>query len=143
MKTFIKKTTKEWNDIYFAYIMECIMPAEEMKSSYGIQKNVNTDADRIKFVLDCFDSEVNYENNKRRIPNLEARIADWFMGLPSVISIDFENYKIIELCKKWGVVAPDCDDRVEDKVIDGWYVFMAHYLLKLAKRNKISYSYLY
>jgi len=142
MKTAIKRSSKEWNEIYFSYLIGCIESTEDINSEYDAEINDNLQ-ERIKFVLDCFNSEVNEVNNKRRIPNLTHRIGDWFAGLPGVISIDFYNHKIIELCEGWGVLAPTDSERKQDQVIEGWFVFMAHYLLKLAKKHKIDYSYLY
>jgi hypothetical protein len=65
------------------------------------------------------------------------------MGLPSVVSIDFENYKIIELCKGWGVISDKATEKQTDVLLSGWFVFIAHYLLKLAKKHKIDIDYLY
>ena len=142
MKTTIKRTSKQWNEIYFKYIEDQIKSADDINNDYGA--NIpDTLKDRLSFVLSCFNSEYNDQYNKKRYPNLTNRIADWFIGLPGVIDIDFENYKILQLCEKWGVIAPDAKEAQQDKLLEGWFVFIAHYLLKLAKKHKIDIDYLY
>lgn len=136
----IKKTSKEWDQINFNYIESCIMDNESIFQSYEVTTESLTD--RVKFVLDCFNSEYNYINNKKRYPNLSNRIGDWFMGLPSVINIDFENYKIIEIGKQMGVLSQDATEKQEDKFLESWFTYNAHYLLKLAKKLKIETNYL-
>lgn len=137
MKTAVKRTSKEWNEIYFNYILSVISTSEEILNDYDTK--ADTDQERLKFVLDCFNSE--YNHNKRQ--GLTKRIAEWFSGLPSVISIDFENYRILQLCENWGVIEKEASEKRQDILLNGWFEFIAHYLLKLAKKYKIDYSYLY
>ncbi len=106
-------------------------------------KTFQNDAERIKYVLDDFHSCFNHKYEKQRTPNLQARIADWFMGLPSSISIEFQNYEILKLAKKWGSLSENATEKQEEKIINNWFNFIAANLLQLATKNKVDYSYLY
>lgn len=46
-----------------------------------------------------FESEFNYDNNKKRYPNFTQRFAEWLKGLPSYINIPFYYNDIRELVK--------------------------------------------
>lgn len=106
-------------------------------------KTFQSDADRIKYVFDSFNSCFNHKYERHRTPNLQARIADWFMGLPSAISIDFSNCDILILAKQWGSLPDNATEKQEEKIISNWFNFIAANLLQLATKNKVDYTYLY
>lgn len=131
MKTAVKRTNKEWNEIYFNYILECIPCSEDLKNEFGF--NGTSDSEKIDFILKTFNAEHNYD---KRQP-LTQRIGEWFAGLPSVINIDYSYCEMIEIFKKWGVIDDNTSEKTTDKIIEGWFPFTAHYLLKLAKKHKL------
>jgi hypothetical protein len=51
--------------------------------------NAITDAEKIAFVMACYDSEFNHKFNQARHPNEQTRFANWLAGLPSVLNIPF------------------------------------------------------
>ena len=53
--------------VQFAYILDAITP-----ENYDVV--CNSDAEKVKFVLDTFDKEYNHQYNKRRWPNLGERL---------------------------------------------------------------------
>jgi hypothetical protein len=114
----------------FSYLIGCI----DLEGS-------NTE--KLHSVLIEFNRVANYDNNKRNIPNLQNRFADWLQGLPSCINVDFENYRIIEIAKEWGSIGKDATDKQEDKILDNWFNFISCKFFQLCKQNKVDYSYTY
>ena len=124
------------NKLAFDYILENID-----SSAYNV--TCSNDAEKLAFVLDCFNKEVNYENNKKRIPNLQSRFADYLMGLPTIFTVAFENYKIIEIAKLWESIPVDASEKQEDKIISNWFNFISAKFFQLCNKNKVDYSFLY
>jgi hypothetical protein len=60
-------------------------------------------------------------------------------GLPSSFSVDFENYKILELAKKWGALKENAKAKDEDKITDNWFNFVANKFSALCKFNKVQF----
>jgi len=135
MKNYMNLSRSEVNSIVNEYILNCIPDATEIKSSWGI--DVTTDKERLNFVFDCYQLEYNYEQNKKIYPNNQARFANWLMGLPSAINVDFENYTISEIGKKWGYLKSDATDKEINKFTANWFNAMAFKIIRLhEKMNK-------
>ena len=115
----------------FAYVLECI---NNSSSAYDQGIEFENDLQRISFVLDSF-KKFDYPDNKKRIPNLCDRIADWLQGLPGQIAIDYENYKIISLGQSWGYCQ---NEKKTDDFIDNWFSMVAYRLLQIAE--KVGYN---
>lgn len=124
------------NKLAFDYILENIEP-----ENYDVV--CNNDAEKLQFILDCFNKEVNYENNKKRIPNLQNRFADYLMGLPTCFTVAFENYKILEIAEKWESIPKDASEKQKDKILANWFNFISAKFFQLCKKNKVDYNFLY
>ena len=128
--TYFSSFKSNKNKIY-PYLLEGIKYSgfltdqpEEMKA---------TAKEQLQLVADIyFDEQImNDKNYFKRYGSYQNGLANWFMGLPSAIEIDFENYTIIELAKKWGALAADATERQEDKILDNWFNYCAANLLQL------------
>lgn len=122
--------TVEKNLILFDYIMNAI-------NTDGYDVEAETPQAKLQFLWDCFDSEYNYEANKRRYPNLQERISEWLMGLPSCIDIAFYNWDILSLAKEWQMIPSDATEKVEDKLLENWWSLIARKILILLRRHSI------
>jgi hypothetical protein len=100
--------------------------------------NAITDAEKIAFVMACYDSEFNHKFNQARHPNEQTRFANWLAGLPSVLNIPFYNNDIISLAKRLQEVETYPNEKNTTKtIIDNYFNFMAYHILKLnSKLNK-------
>lgn len=58
--------------------------------------------DKIKTTYNIFKKEYVHENNK--FMNEEILFKEWLQGLPSVLTVPFMNYDIIENARKAGIV---------------------------------------
>ncbi len=135
MKNYMNLSRTEVKTIVNEYILNCIPSATEIKSSWGI--DVTTEKERLNFVFDCYQSEYNYEQNKKIYPNNQERFSNWLMGLPSAINVDFENYVISEIGKKWGYLKSDATNKEVNKFTANWFNAMAFKIIQLhEKMNK-------
>ena len=100
--------------------------------------DANTDAEKIAFVVACYESEFNHEWNQARHPNEQTRFAHWLAGLPSVLDIPFYNDDVINLAKRLQEVDTYPNEKNTTKnIIDNYFNFMAYHILKLnSKLNK-------
>ncbi len=97
-----------------------------------------THAEKLAFVMSCYDSEFNHKYNQARHPNEQTRFANWLAGLPSVLNIPFYNDDIIKLAKRLQEVDTYPNEKNTTKrIIENYFNFMAFHILKLnAKLNK-------
>ena len=124
------KTTDKRHPVY-AYILNAVM--ENAKEEYNLEKQPETDQEKIQFVLDTFRKEYGWNIARH---GFNVSFGQWLIGLPSAINIDFENYKILELARKWGSLPENATERQEDKIINNWFNFITVKFLQLAKRVK-------
>ena len=94
-----------------------------------------TDAQKIAFLMSCYDSEFNHKYNAIRYPNEQERFANWLAGLPSAISIPFYYNDIIELAKQLQEVDV-YSEKTEQRICENYFNFMAYHILKL--NNKLN-----
>ena len=97
-----------------------------------------THAEKLAFVMSCYNSEFNHKFNQARHPNEQTRFANWLAGLPSVLNIPFYNDDIINLAKRLQEVDTYPNEKNTTKnIIDNYFNFMAYHILKLnSKLNK-------
>ena len=91
-----------------------------------------THAEKLDFVMDCYNEEFNHKYNQARHPNEQKRFAHWLAGLPSVLNIPFYNDEIIKLAKQLQEVETYPNEKTTCKnIIDNYFNFMAYHILKL------------
>ena len=97
-----------------------------------------THAEKIAFVIACYESEFNHEWNQARHPNEQTRFAHWLAGLPSVLDIPFYNDDVINLAKRLQEVDTYPNEKNTTKnIVENYFNFMAYHILKLnSKLNK-------
>jgi hypothetical protein len=59
------------------------------------------------------------------------------MGLPSCLNVDYENYRIIELCKEWCVLPENATEAQEYKILSNWFNYMANKFFQCCKFYKV------
>jgi hypothetical protein len=101
-----------------------------------------TTKEKLSHVLKCFDSEFNFKNNKLRYPNLELRLSNWLMGLPSAVYVPFTYFDIIQTAKKLHEV-DELTEKQEDRIIELNFYHWASQILRFASVEKIDMNKLY
>lgn len=117
------------------YVLNCI-------NTEYYDFEVKTDKEKVQFVLDCFDKEYNYLNNKKRYPSLTNRLSEWLQGLPGVFEVAFYNEDILKLGLKFGLIDPGATDDEEYYFINSWFNLCAAAFFDLAKDLGINTNYL-
>ena len=113
--------TKEFKAQVRAYIMACIPDVQTIAAEYD-QTIEDTDKARVNWVVDTFNSE--YGHAVKQYGKQRA-FSEWLQGLPSAIRIEYRNYRIIEIAKRWGSLPANATEKQEDRIISNWFNFIS------------------
>jgi hypothetical protein len=107
----------EYKKNYKKYILSTIETDNE-------DKPLKTDQDKIQYIFDRFNSE--YGFMIERVGKQKA-ISEWLSGL----ALDIEYYydDIVKLSIKMGSINPNPNDKLRNKVEQGYFDFMANIIL--------------
>ena len=111
----------------YAYILDCI-DSSGYGGTDGEALKLETDSQKLRFLRETFESE--YGWNIKRVGEFKA-LTEWLQGLPSVCTIAFYNHDIIRLAKEWGSLPENATEAQEDKILEGYFRFMAMRILGL------------
>ncbi len=127
----MKTNTKKFNQLAFDYIINAI-------STDGYNIKANTETEKLQFVAECFKTEYCFKANLKYYGTYQNTLANWFIGLPSSINIEYRNHAIIEIAKKWGSIPEDATEEQEEKILSNWFNLIAFKTLQLFKKHNIS-----
>ena len=114
----------EYKKNYKKYILDCVqLDCEE--------KELKTDEEKIKYIFDRFYSE--YGWNIERVGKQKA-MAEWLSGL--ALDIEYYNLSIVELAVKMGSVEENPSDKMQGKIIDNYWNFMANVILGFEPKER-------
>lgn len=129
--------TNSFSHPVFAYILNCIdsQYAEELG-----MKIPQTEQEKLQYVIDVFKSEYSFSIKRE---GLYKSFENWLRGLPAVINIDFENYKILELGYLWESIDKDLKgskkEKREDLIINNWFNYITVKFFRLCNHYKVTY----
>lgn len=121
---------KVWGK-WYSYVLDSI---DESSTASDLDLTFEDDKSRIKFFLEQFNEEYNYDYNKQSYPSLRLRISEYLKGLPSSINIHYTYYDIIRLTKEWEGFK---SKNKEEYFCNNWFKILATCILQLAERYKI------
>ena len=107
----------EYKKNYKNYILSTIEEDQEGKP-------IKTDDEKIKYIFDRFYSE--YGWNIERVGKQKA-MAEWLSGL--ALDIEYYYSSIVELAVKMGSINENPSKKLQQKVIDNYWSFMANVIL--------------
>jgi hypothetical protein len=119
MKNLVRTNTNNFKKRAYNYLID------------AMRNDENEDENPETVVLDFFtqyETAGNFDNNKRRIPNNQERLADYLMGLPT--NLPYSNYQILEDAK----TLHGCKEltaKEETTIINGHWSFWALHILSL------------
>ena len=120
------------NGKQYAYILNSI----EFERN-GVNSENLSDKEKIKFVLETFNEEYNYPYNKKCYRNIVERFAQWLRGLPSVISVAFDDYTIANIGKSWRY----CQTKAKEaKFVNNWFNYISAKFFQLARIVGVDYA---
>ena len=116
------RTTKETHSKYNTYLIDSIDC-----EGYDMTQPT-TDREKINAFFAIFRDEQGY--NVQRV-GFQGAVVEYLQGLGGCLSIDFNNYDILERAKKYGSLSNTPTEKEEDKLLSNYWVFMANKLIKL------------
>ena len=126
--------TKELNDLSKKYIFDNICQYD----GQNMLELGYTEEFTLKHLLACFTSEYVCEAHLKRYGTIQNCFKEWLQGLPSVFTVDFENYKILELyCKWYNLKIEDLTESRQQKILNNWFNFISMKTFRLFKLAKI------
>lgn len=128
--------SRAFNQRVNAYILAAID-----SEGYDLEKQPETDKEKLQFLADTFKREFMHDNALRYYGTYQNCFANWLMGLPSCFNIAFENYRILEIAKEWGTLPKDATEKQEDKVLSNWFNLIAFKTMRLCQANYVSLLY--
>ena len=93
---------------------------------------LQTDQEKIDRLFDRFESE--YGCNIDRLGYFKA-LQEWLQGL--AIPFACYNHEIIDLAIKMGAIDENPSDKLCDRVVDGYFQFMANIIYGLRKERSV------
>ena len=121
------RLTKDQINTIDQYIIDCVD-----SNVYDVE--TITDAEKLSFLFQTFKREKQWhiDQNRESLVNI---FKDWLQGLPTVLTIEFENYKILRLAKTWGSLPEKPTEKQEDKILENYWGFMAYRTMQLIKKG--------
>ena len=116
-KTMTKLHHTEYKKNYKNYILSTIETDNE-------DKPIKTDNEKIKYIFDRFNSEYGFMIN--RVGKQKA-MSEWLSGL--ALNIEFYYDDIVKLAIKMGSIDPNPNDKLRNRVEQGYFDFMANIIL--------------
>jgi len=107
------------NGAQLVYVLDCI---RNSASAYDNNVTFENDKEVIAFFFDHFEKEFNYQDNKRRFPNLSERIGEYLRRLPSCCNIAYWDDDILKLGLSWGVIDSTEGKKAEKFLNNYWCV---------------------
>jgi len=114
----------EYKKNYKKYILSTI-------EEDGEGKPLKTDQEKINYIFDRFNSE--YGWNIERVGKFKA-MTEWLQGL--ALDIEYWNDAIVSLAIKMGSIDPNPSEKLQSKVIENYWAFMANVILGFEPKNK-------
>ena len=116
-KTMTKLHHTEYKKNYKNYILGTI-------EEDGEGKPLKTDQEKIDYIFNRFNSE--YGWNIERVGKFKA-MTEWLQGL--ALNIEYMNVAIVPLAIKMGSIDPNPSEKLQAKVIENYWSFMANVIL--------------
>ena len=131
----LRTNSKEFMNRFAAYFKDTMETriSDYNESAGHDEYNEDSLTDCLTVFWQAFDEEVNYTYNKKRWPNLQARVANWLQGLP--IGIAYTNVGIIDAAKSLGSVDENSTQKKIDAIVNNWFEFFAGKVIELSDKN--------
>jgi len=93
---------------------------------------ITSEADKINYIFDRFNSEYGWRVNQ---VGKVAAMVDWLQGL--ALNIEFYNDEIINLAVRLGSIDENPSEKLQDRVIENYWNFMANIILGFEPRKGV------
>ena len=103
--------------------------------SYGIE--AYTIKEKIAALKDTFYAECGWRVDQ--VGEVQA-LADWYSGLPTICTVAYSNYDIVDLAITWGSLPVQHTEKQADKILENWWNFIANKTAQLFKGYRVPKS---
>lgn len=117
-----------------AYILNAI-------DGEGYDRTPETDQQKLLFLATTFKSEYCYKANFVQYKTVPEVFKQWIMGLPTAFNIAWNYHDILRDAKTFGNLPEQMTEKQENKIISGWFDFIATKTLQLMNRHGIQNSF--
>jgi hypothetical protein len=124
----MKLKPNEYKQNYIRYILECV-------EVDGDEKPITNDIDKVNYIVSRFYDE--YGFMIERIGKQKA-IAEWLSGL--ALDIVYYDDDIINLAVEMGSIDPNPSEKLQGKVVDGYWDFMANIIILMERKLRPMYK---
>ena len=97
----------------------------------GEGKPLTTESEKIDYIFDRFNSE--YGFMIERVGKYKA-MSEWLSGL--ALDIEYYNDSIVDLAIKMGSIDPNPNDKLRNKVEQGYFDFMANIIIEFEPKKQ-------
>ena len=111
---------------YKEYILSCIEDDIDGQP-------LTSDTDKINYIFKRFYSE--YGFRVQQVGKFAA-MTDWLQGL--ALNIEYRNYAIIDLAVRLGSIDQNPSEKLQDKVCDNYWRFMANVILSFEPQKEVA-----
>lgn len=113
-----------------SYIMDHIDPEPYT------DKAMESNKDKLQFLYKTFKSEYGHEITRQRGNEINA-FREWIMGLPTIFTVDFTNYDIVQLAIKWGSLPENHTEAQAYRIINNWFNLVANKSFQLFRKHGV------
>ena len=113
---------------YATYFENLIIDNINLEEYEQTERPLTTLLDKIDYIYETFEREYLHAYNSHLSEDTLFR--DWQMGLPTVLSVPYENYKILQAAKDSGQFRLDTEEK-EDDFLDEYWMNIASAFLTL------------
>lgn len=125
-----RKNSQKLLDKIEPYILDAINPEYYDEEAESVK-------DKLLFVHRTFHTEYVYPENLQRYKTYVELMAQWLIGLPGSVNIEFRNHRILELGHEWGFLPEEPTEDQEYDFLDRWFRTMADHIIGMMYRNGI------
>ena len=117
-------------------VQTCALPISICTEGYRTE--AATEAEKLQFLADTFNSEYGFPDNIRRYGTKQNCFAEWLQGLPSCFNVAFYYADIIALAKLWGSIPENATEAQEDKICNNWWRYLADQTFQLFRKYNVT-----
>jgi len=118
----MKLNHHKYKQNYINYIFNCVETDSESKP-------IQTEAEKAKYIIDRFYKEYGFQVD--RIGKQKA-IAEWLQGL--ALDLPYYYQDIIQLAVDMGSINTNPSDKLQEKVINNYWSFMANIIILIENK---------
>lgn len=127
----LSPNSKKFREKVVKHLLDCTFGSFD--DTYGDTLEFNEE-NAVKHLLGRFIVEANYANNRKRIPNHQARLVDWFLGL--AINVEYYYVEMRKVVAEWYEISFEetIDKWSDSEISTRYYGNLARQVFRLGEK---------